>query len=305
MNLYVSLVFSLCLMVYLMVMGVNNKAMHTHQTDEHSLRWYESADSQRIQGVCLVVHGLNLVPQRMESICKVLQRAGMDALLVSLQGHGENYRRRDGLAPAEARMKSFQEVTLGQWRSEVKQAYEIVVQRSRERGVPLYYIGFSLVGLLGPELLKADEKVQFDKMVLFAPALRIRPFAHILKLLFLFPGLVIPSKSPETYRSNRGTPIGAYNAMFSALRNFHNNELERIDIPTLVFLDRDDEFVPYAGIERFMNRHELERWNLLPVEKDPALAGEWNHHLIIDKQVVGAKEWQRIIRRMLGHLRTD
>lgn len=285
-------------------MGMGNSTVTVHQTDEKYLQWYSPVDSQKIHGVCLVVHGLNLEPDRMQSICRVLQEAGMDVLLVSLRGHGDNYQHYNGLAPSEARMRSFKRVTLEQWQNEVKKAYTAAAQRSRGYSVPFYYIGFSLGGILGPSVLVSDKEVQFDKMVLFAPALRIRSYGHVLKLLSPFPRLVVPSKSPEKYRSNPGTPIAGYKAMFKAIRKFHRQVHGTVDIPTLVFLDQDDEFVPYSGIENFINRHGLRQWELLPVEKDSVPDEEWKHHLIIDEQVVGFTGWQRIEQRMIEHLRT-
>ncbi len=296
---------SICVLVYAMAIGLGNGTVSAYQPNEKYLQWSAPVDSQRIHGICMVVHGLNLDPDRMQSICHVLREAGMHVLMVSLQGHGENYQPHNGLTSAEARLRSFQQVTLEQWRSEVKKAYESAVQRSREHAVPLYYIGFSLGGVLGPGLLVSDKEVQFDKMVLFAPALRIRSYCHVLKLLSPFPGMVVPSRSAEGYRSNPGTPIAAYMAMFTAIREFRRQVHRTADIPTLVFLDQDDEFVPYSGIENFINRYGLHQWELLPVEKDTGLNGEWKHHLIIDEQVVGLTGWQRIVERMIEHLRTE
>ena len=54
--------------------------------DKRSQTWYYAEGRDNIRGVALVVHGLNLKPAKMETVIGVLTTAGMDVLLVSLQG---------------------------------------------------------------------------------------------------------------------------------------------------------------------------------------------------------------------------
>ncbi|MEI6127603.1 MAG: hypothetical protein WCQ99_13745, partial [Pseudomonadota bacterium] len=59
--------------------------------DEHYLKWYTCAAPGKPKGVALVIHGLNLKPDKMLPIIAPLNAAGIDVLNVSLRGHGSNY----------------------------------------------------------------------------------------------------------------------------------------------------------------------------------------------------------------------
>ena len=43
------------------------------------------------RGVALVIHGLNLKPERMQPLANELRRWGITVVLCALRGHGENY----------------------------------------------------------------------------------------------------------------------------------------------------------------------------------------------------------------------
>jgi len=76
-------------------------------SEKNSAHWYLKSPLKRRRGVALVVHGLNLKPERMGPIIRDLNKAGIDALNVSLHGHGDNYVYRDGRDPKEARLDSL------------------------------------------------------------------------------------------------------------------------------------------------------------------------------------------------------
>jgi alpha-beta hydrolase superfamily lysophospholipase len=95
-------------------------------------------------------------------------------------------------------------------------------------------------GLLGVDLLSSNPSVKFDKMVLFAPAIKMHIRNSFLKILSPFPRIVIPSIAHKSYLTNDGTSIAAYNALFEMYAHLKSNLDTRINIPTVVFIDKQE-----------------------------------------------------------------
>lgn len=271
-------------------------------TGEYALQWFPAVPPDSARAVALVAHGLNVDPARMACIIDCLTSNGIEALNVSLFGHGSNYVGRPVWSAQAARLESLRGVTYQLWREELRAAYEIAAQRAEKLGpVPLYLVGYSLGGLIGCDLFAAAPGVSFAKMVLFAPALQIRPLGYILGPLTRFPRIIIPSFSPAHYRSNRGTSMAAYAALYYAATNLRRNAGSKINVPTIIFLDPEDELVSFEGTQRFIDDAHLTNWRIYKVIKDPT-AEQRYHHLVIDDSSVGQVQWAKIKAAMLRHL---
>ncbi len=277
----------------------------TADSERRSTRWYRKSAFTRLRGVALVVHGLNMKPDRMEFLIKWLNHAGIEALNLSLHGHGENYFQSEERNCEEARLDSFRTVTYRLWSDEVYVAYQKAKQRARQKGVPLFLVGYSLGGLLGCELQVSMPDVFFDRMALFSPALRITLKPYLLKVLMPFPDLVLDSLSPEAYRANAGTPMAGYKALFEALTLFEENRNDKLNVPTVVFLDREDEFISYDDLAQMIATGHLDRWRIVDVQKDPPEAALYAHHLMIDETAVGRIMWSKMQAVLLSHLVGD
>lgn len=274
--------------------------------DHPSVRWYERKNNTKRKGVALVIHGLNCRPNKMESIIAQMTEAGIDCLNLSLRGHGRNDARFSNTEGDEARMEAFKSVTYPLWKNEAYQAYQRVETKSRLYDSPLFFIGFSMGGLLGVDLFASNPKVKFDRMVLFAPAVKMRARNFILKILSPFPGLVIPSAPGHTaYLANRGTPMAAYNALFDMYRHLEDNPDPKINVPTLVFIDEQDELISFSGLKNMIRDQKLDQWRIHPVIKDKTATAVKMHHLIIDEASVGNNMWQEMVRLTIAHLSAD
>ncbi|NPU84555.1 MAG: alpha/beta fold hydrolase [Syntrophaceae bacterium] len=269
---------------------------------DHAFSWFPKKRFTTRKGVALVIHGLNLKPERMGSIIAALNRAGVDVLNVSLLGHGDNYRPFESLTPEAARLETFRNVTYPIWRQEVRNACEKAKRRAAREKVPLFFVGYSLGGLLGCDLVLTDPETAFRRMVLFAPALNVKVEAHLLKVLSPFPNLVIDSLSPRWYRANDGTPMAAYRALFDAIGHVEGNAGPGLNVPTVVLIDKEDEFISMERIREFMTETGLSRWRILPVRKDENVAASTSHHLVIDEAAVGREPWKGIEKAIVNHL---
>ena len=268
---------------------------------DDSTQWHKIKRTKIVKGVALVVHGLNFKPERMQSIIAELNDAGIDVLNISLSGHGNNYLRNPHLSDDEARLESFQTVTYRLWLEEIYTAYLKVRQRAYKKRVPVFFVGYSLGGLMGCDLLLLQHDVSYDRMVLFAPALSITVEGYLLKALMPFPNMVIDSLSPIYYRSNMGTPMAAYKALFEAVDHFNKNANDKLNIPTLIFIDEKDEFVPFMKLNEIITQRKLDRWRVHVVRKDSHIGENVSYHLIIDKDSVGRQMWKQMKETIKKH----
>ena len=273
------------------------------RTTGNAEQWFYAGRKTRPRGVALVIHGLNLNPDKMSAIIELFNKQGIDVLNVSLRGHGDNYRRRPGTDAALDRLESFKEVSFLLWLQEAHNAYLKAHLRARRFGVPVFFSGYSLGGLLGCSLVLSHPHVHFDRMILFAPALAVQKKSYLLKPLMPFSGLVIDSLSPTAYRANSGTPVSAYNALFDTLRYFEKHTNGRLNIPTIVFIDKQDEFIDFDALAALILDHNLDQWRIIEVKKDGSVSDKMPHHIIIDKQSVGSAAWQEVTAAITEHLR--
>jgi len=273
------------------------------QSEDHSMHWFYSDTHGDLKGVALVIHGLNLRPDRMQPIVSELTGSGIDVLKLSLRGHGENYARRKDIDENQARLETFKNVSYQLWINEAYLAYLQLKKRGAAKDVPLFLTAFSLGGLIGLDLMASSADVKFDKLILFAPAIRLRPTIYLERVLSPFTHLVIPSMAPATYLANKkGTPIAAYNALFDTLNQFNQNADQKLNVPTLVFIDKQDEFIPLEKLKKLVAEKKWTRWQFYIVEKDKTAEKKRFYHHIIDGSSTGKAVWRDMMAAMSAFL---
>ena len=267
-----------------------------NQSENYATRWYKTHSLDEIKGVALVIHGLNLRPDKMQTIISVLTESGIDVLGLSLRGHGENYTHHAGIEKDQARLEAFKAVSFPLWMNEAYLAYTQVRKRSAQKKVPLFFVGFSLGGLIGLDLFASQPEVHYERMVLFAPAVKLHSTRYLARILSPFSRLVIPSLAPDSYLSNKkGTPMAAYNALFEGLQQFEKHVNRRINVPTLIFIDEEDEFIPVRAFKELINEKKLDQWKLYIVEKEATANQDTFHHHIIDETSTGKAVWKEMM----------
>lgn len=83
---------------------------------------------------------------------------------------------------------------------------------------------------------------------------------------------------------------------------FNKYANHKLNKPTLLFIDKDDEFVPLGRLNEIITQNKYDRWQIHLVQKDKAVSEEVSHHLIIDKESVGRRTWRKIEEAMKKHL---
>ena len=277
-----------------------------NQSENLSLRWFYSDNSDtpgELKGVALVIHGLNLRPDRMQPIISKLNETDIDVLRLSLRGHGDNYSKGNGIDEDQARLDAFKNVSYQLWMNEAYCAYLQLKERGAEKGVPLFLTAFSLGGLVGLDLFASRADVMFEKLILFAPAIRLHAIIYLERIFSPFPRLVIPSMADKSYLANeKGTPIAAYNALFDSLEHFNHYVGEKLNVPTLVFIDPQDEFISLGKLKKLAAEKKWTEWQFYIVEKDQTAAEDRFYHHIIDSSSTGQTTWQNMMKAFEEHL---
>ena len=106
----------------------------------------------------------------------------------------------------------------------------------------------------------------------------------------------------KSYLANDGTSIAAYNALFEMYAHLENSLNPKINIPTVVFIDKQDELISFSGLQNMIQDQNLYQWNIHPVKKDKTATKIKMHHLIIDEVSVGKNMWREIVDVTITHL---
>lgn len=255
--------------------------------------WQEEPKGQPVKAVVLLLHGLNLKPQKMDDWSKALAVHGAEVMRFALYGHTGDH-------------EHMRAVTAEVWRQQFKEAVRAAQSRAKELKVPVYFIGFSLGALVGLEWLANDgeKEAGITKMVLIAPALTVPWYSRAaIKMLSIFGrGLMLPSRSPEAYRANKGTSIAAYQALFELKHSLELKKYKNANISTLVLIDREDELVDSRGIRKIINDFRLGAWTLEIVDNRFAYDNYGFRHLMVDEEAIGKGLWADLSHMVLKHL---
>lgn len=238
------------------------------------------------KGVCLICHGLNTDPKRMNALGDFLESEGIETFRMKLTGHCED-------------PQKFKEVSSSLWLKELYDTYLKAKARSQELGVPLYYLGYSLGGALNAALMQSQEDVKYDKIFLFAPALAIRKTSYLIRLFKpLGKKFIIPSFAPKDYTAHKGISGAAYDALFDVIALPRKEKYSKLNVPTQIFIDPMDELVSPGGLLKIKKEYNMDQWEMVYVTKSKATAQYRMKHLILDKESLGEETWAHVQGKM-------
>jgi len=262
-----------------------------------SFVWIRSKAS--VKAIAVVVHGLNLKPEKMNSLSEVLNQEGVDVLCLALAGH------RDDRTNSLLEMKKVRRLD---WLQEFHSAYAEARQESEKRHLPLNFLGYSLGALLGLDAMAGDPTLRFERLILVAPAvgLKIPPF--LLKVLGAILGktFMIGSQNLKDYRAQPGTSLAAYAALASSHRSLPSNCPESFRIPTLVMIDPKDEFVSLKKLRKWIKNKDLQSiWKVVEISSPRSLNEKVRHHLMVDEASVGVQNWALMRAEIARSLRSS
>ena len=240
------------------------------------------------RAITIVVHGLNNPPFVMMKLGQFLSQYGSDVVLVGLTGHQNDYEKLKTATPENLI-------------NDIKEAYDFAQQfRSKENGIPLHFVGFSLGGLTNLAFLAAFPEATYDKMLLFAPANTLRWKATLLKkMFFLGDKMLIPSFGIKKYKSYKVMPLKIYKTLIGLKEQLEKANYRNTNQKTLLIIDPKDEVVSYEQHTQNICKYALDNWEIYPLKSEFIVK---YHHLIISKETMGERNWNPLTVKMVQFL---
>ena len=237
----------------------------------------------------VLIHGLNLRPERMDELAVALSRYNTTVLRVALTGH----RKFDDGSTQEMTDASRQ-----LWLSEVSETIAEAKRLAVTKDSTYSLAGFSLGGALIWDYLATVENQQSSphpaSVLLIAPAVAPKWYAQATRLLFFWPGLTIPSLSPGEFRVHTGTTIGGYLALLDIRTSVRAIDKISSQVPVTVIANPDDELVSYSELTTPPLSVQFQNYKVVSFtkEKSPA-TDKLPRHLMIDSSSMTPGDWEK------------
>lgn len=246
-----------------------------------ALQWFDSS-SRPARGSVLVTHGLNNRPEIMTALIDELRTDGLDVLRVALP-----------LDCGDPTLSASQ-IEEG-WLETLGAGFEELSMRPAELHFTLAY---SLGAVATLAWLDACASCELDAMVLIAPPVRLRWAARGVYLLtpLRHLGMYLPSLAPKQYRQRSRVSLASYRALLNltaSTRALARREFFA-EVPTSVFISKQDDFVSYRGLVDWVAVNRLDAWAVRPVAPSPD-RDRFYHHLLVLPEHAGDGPWRKMV----------
>jgi len=183
------------------------------------------------------------------------------------------------------------------WEEQLASAYAFV--RAKTNSAPIFFLGYSLGGLLVTRVLDTHPEINPAGVVLMAPALSLRLLPQSGYLLTFLPAINIstPNLAPPHYRRFPFTPLFWYRNTLNLYQSTRTlkSRMRLAKVPTLILANPRDELVSLSGIEGWLKDNQLSSsWQIRAIRPAPA-APNIPGHVMIDERSLGSAEWQRTL----------
>jgi esterase/lipase len=232
----------------------------------------------------VILHGLNQEPTMFSDLESFFQENNFKTHQILLQGHYEK----------KNRLEAFKKASKDLWLTQARE------QLKKFKNENFYLFGYSMGGLIGSYLTSTGE-ISPKKMILMAPAVHMNTYTHLVKLLYPFKFLNLPSDNLKEYRANDYTPIPAYKAFYDIYDEFQDLKSQKaFQVPSIVFIHPEDELVSLEGLRKDVSKHKA-KWSVFALEKcDNAIKSKF--HLIYNKAVLGKQCFEKTTTQILAFL---
>lgn len=230
------------------------------------------------KGIVLIVHGLNLNPEKMETLGNYYKSQSISPIYVKLTGHTKN--------------SKWDNVTKQRW---IKDFYIPLCQayiNSKERNIPLYGLGYSLGAVVIQNSIEAF-KVPFKSVTYIAPAFKTRWYTSFITMLFkLGFEFSLPSGNFVEYRAKDNTGLKAYKAMWE----LNNNLKFKDNVPKLIMMDKRDELIDIHSTKKLCSSSKACKF--IEIVSRPTKNEKSIYHLAIDPATLGQESWKKLTSKI-------
>jgi hypothetical protein len=230
----------------------------------------------------LILHGLNLLPERMGAWREFLLGQGRYVAQVAFAGHDP------------ARRAGWRDISSEQWLNDVQHAVELARRRWPRAELSLF--GYSL-GAVAGMVWSLERHQPWHRAIFLAPAFRVHRL--FVPLLLAARGLPkkwrVPSLAPRSYRAHGYTSLAA----FAALRDLSGRFQKLVSLNgqapvagrELAIFARGDELISTDYLDRYARLRNA-TLDVFPLK----LGAErrYPRHLVLDPRSVGEDEWRRV-----------
>jgi esterase/lipase len=222
---------------------------------------------------------MNLKPARMDDLGEELSAAGYWVFRPAFTGHcGHN--------------KYYLEVDSEHWDRDAREFYALARAKAEELNVPLYLVAYSFSAVIYQSF---SRELPFAKKVFFAPAISTRFWFPLAALIAnAFPRITYRSMNLNGYYANATSGMRAVQALEHFVGKVKQSRKLNDPTPTLIWVDPRDELVSYKGIKIQSGRKP--KWQLQEISNAGSTMRPAYHHLIINQESLGEKEWARVLR---------
>lgn len=240
-------------------------------------KWFYTEYKSDTRAVVILVHGLNLLPSKMDELAYFFNSKKCDVLRVSL---GKN--------PA-------------QWSEKFSDDYDAALEHAEILELPLYFLGYSLGALIGIHYLMKHPHHRISKLALIAPATHTHLYTAFPALLGgLVPNITLPSLNFKNYRDRNGTALKEYKKMHQLQKELKSSfQKNQINIPTLLVVSQKDELIATSRVTKFAESNPY--WKCLTISNEGTQLPRKYHHLMIDSASLGQQEWTKLLKNLSNH----
>ena len=240
-------------------------------------KWFYSDLKIDTIAVVVLAHGLNLLPSKMDELAIFLASKKCDDLRISISENPDK------------------------WLTNFGDCYDAALEHSEILQRPLYFVGYSLGGLLGVHYIMKHPYQQFTKAVLIAPATHTKAFIMLPALLALIlPNGSLPSFNLANYRARSRTKFKEYKKLLCIQKDIQSNlKKNDLNISTLLVINNRDELVASKRVAQFAASNPL--WKTLTLTNHDCQLSKKYQHLIIDSASLGDQEWNKLLKSLATH----
>ncbi len=236
--------------------------------------------------VLLCAHGLNQKPDALKYLLNDISKLGFKTYLLHLPGHAGEL--------------DFSGLKAEDYYQAHEQSYKYIKEKHNK---PIHFLGYSFGGLIG---VHHFDLCPFEKMVLIAPALKLRGYTSLLKPFLPHINRIVSVRlgHPEfeaKYRYHeQGVPAEVYTSFFNiySSHKFKDKSLAK-KAPALVMVHPRDELVSYWKLRRWVKKKT--QWKFMSLSNKDAEFRRYNH-LCFDPITLGELSYSLLLKEIESFL---